>query len=301
MWLQKTRAGVVSMTFSPDGRVLYVLDTRGEITAWDAVARTPRTLYRIGATPDIRLPDARLDVACDGRFLVVFLRSAVHVWDGASGVEHARLPHEPTGYIPSLDPARRLLVSSDPQWEVLTAWDIVTRSPTAPYFRARLPNPTRFIHFAMTADGGTVAVQTARREIDVYDRASGRAVSRFAPFATIGPTLGLAFSADGKMLALLGLDHVTVWDVPAQSIREKRVRCPMPVYLWAVHPALPVIATRNSDRHITLFSLETGERLRSFDFTMGTSSLNCVTFSPDGLTCAVGGSNKQFAVFDVDL
>src|SRR5436309_2317262 len=101
MWLQKTPAGVVSMTFSPDGRVLYVLDTRGEITAWDAAARKSRVLHRLAATPDIRLPDARLEAACDGRFLIVFLRSAVHVWDVAAGVEHARLPLEPNGYIPA--------------------------------------------------------------------------------------------------------------------------------------------------------------------------------------------------------
>jgi hypothetical protein len=75
----------------------------------------------------------------------------------------------------------------------------------------------------------------------------------------------------------------------------------MPANLWAVHPALPIIATRNAESHITLFSLDTGEPLRALDFAVGTSTVRCVRFSPDGLTCAAGGSNKQFAVFDVDL
>jgi hypothetical protein len=29
--------------------------------------------------------------------------------------------------------------------------------------------------------------------------------------------------------------------------------------------------------------------------------MHTVAFSPDGLMCAVGGSERQFAVFDVDL
>ena len=38
----------------------------------------------------------------------------------------------------------------------------------------------------------------------------------------------------------------------------------------------------------------------SLDFALG-KYVTCAAFSPDGLTCAVGGSNKQFAVFDVDI
>jgi hypothetical protein len=40
--------------------------------------------------------------------------------------------------------------------------------------------------------------------------------------------------------------------------------------------------------------------VRSFDFEQG-SRVRCACFAPDGLTCAVGGSNGRFTVFDVDL
>jgi hypothetical protein len=71
--------------------------------------------------------------------------------------------------------------------------------------------------------------------------------------------------------------------------------------MWAVHPTLPMFATRDPNGHVGLFSFETGEALRTFDFAVGKSTLRSVCFSPDGLTGAVGGSNKQFAVFDVDV
>ena len=61
-----------------------------------------------------------------------------------------------------------------------------------------------------------------------------------------------------------------------------------------------MFAALNADKVLTLFGLDTGDPIRSLDFALG-RSVRCVAFSPDGLTCAVGGSNKRFAVFDVDL
>lgn len=302
MWLQKTAAGVSALTFSPDGQALYVLDTRGDVTAWDTAARARRRVRRVAAHASyVRLPDTTLWTACDGRFLVIRLHSAVHIWDVATGAEHARLPLEPNGYPPSLDSAHRLLVMPDSQRELLATWDIAERKPGPPLLRADPAAPDRFGVFGLTADGNTVAVATARREIVLYDRPTNRVLTRFDTFPAVGPALELAFSPSGKTLAILGQDRVTLWDVPAQTIRENRIWCPTPIHLWAVHPTLPVLAARNSDFHITLFSLDTAEPLRSFDFSIGTSALKCVCFSPGGLTCAVGGSNKQFAVFDVDL
>ena len=300
MWIQKLPAGVSALTFGTDGQQLYVLDTRGEITAWSTTARTPQRVHRIAG--EVRLPDLELWTACDGRFLVVRLRSVVHVWDIAAGAEHAQLPLEPNGYAPILDSTRRFLVAPDAQREALAAWDIAARKPGPPLLRANTNPPDRFIGFAVTADGNTVAVRTAQREIVLYDRTASREFARFdASPPVVGPFLEMMFSPDGKTLALVGVDRVTLWDVPSRTIRDQRIWCPMPIHCRAVHPTLPIIAARNSDGHITLFSTDTGQPLRSLDFAVGPSSLRCVCFAPDGLTCAVGGSNKQFAVFDVDV
>jgi WD40 repeat protein len=69
---------------------------------------------------------------------------------------------------------------------------------------------------------------------------------------------------------------------------------------FAFHPTAPVFVAIDRSKNLTLFSAETGAPIRSLDFALG-RNVNCAAFSPDGLTCAVGGSNKQFAVFDVDL
>jgi len=297
MWIQKIPAGVLEMTFSADGQVLYILDSRGAITAWHIAAKTQQPVHRIARLVH---PELALSTACDGRFLVVRLPAFVLIWDIATGAEHAQFRRESNSYPPILDPTRRLLVVPDSQRELLTTWDIAERKPGPPLLHAE-SHFDRFGVFALTADENTVAVHTSRREVVLYDRTAGRSFVRFPTIPAVGPVMQLAFSFDGKTLALLGVDRVTLWDVPSQSVRAGRVWCSMPIHVSAVHPTLPIIAARNSSGHITLFSLETGETIRSLDFAVGKSTVRCVCFSPDGLTCAVGGSNKQFAIFDVDV
>ncbi len=89
-------------------------------------------------------------------------------------------------------------------------------------------------------------------------------------------------------------------DVASGNFRAKNVAATFTNALFAFNPALPVFAGLNAKKTLTLFSTETGEAIRSLDFALG-KNVKCLCFSPDGLTCAVAGSNKQFAVFDVDL
>jgi hypothetical protein len=94
------------------------------------------------------------------------------------------------------------------------------------------------------------------------------------------------------------------------AYRVEKIECDRPYWMLAFHPTVPVVALRRRDGLLSLVSLETGEELRTLDFDAGKqppqqsprfSPVICAAFSPDGLTCAVGGSNKQFAVFDVDV
>ena len=91
-----------------------------------------------------------------------------------------------------------------------------------------------------------------------------------------------------------------VWDVPSRSVRAEHVTGVQTDKVLAFHPTAPLFASLNPNKELTLFSLETGAPVRSLDFALG-RFVQCVAFAPDGLTCAVGGSNRQFAVFDVDV
>lgn len=299
MWIQKTGAGVRTLTFSPDARTLYVYDTRGNITAWETATHTPKPLFQINPV-DQPTPD--LSVACDGQFLVLRLLSTVHIHDAESGAEHAQVPIEPNSFAPVLDRTRRLLVTPDLHRDFLATYDIAARTPGPPLLSAEAGTTDRFGAFAQTADGNIIAVHTAQRDIVVYDRSESRWIARFvvSPLVGLSWVSRLEFTADGNTLAIFAYNRVALWDVPSRTARSSGVVCYRPTSLAAVHPTLPLLAARNQKKEITLFSLDTGEPVRSLDFGLG-KKITCVAFSFDGLTCAVGGSNKQFAVFDVDV
>jgi WD40 repeat protein len=92
---------------------------------------------------------------------------------------------------------------------------------------------------------------------------------------------------------------MTLWDAAAHRPRAEQIQC-MADRRLVFNPIFPVFAAVNRDDVLGIWSLETGAPLRALDFELG-RRVRCACFSPDGLTCAVGGSNKQFAVFDVDL
>jgi WD40 repeat protein len=113
---------------------------------------------------------------------------------------------------------------------------------------------------------------------------------------------GVRFSPDGRTLAVSCGKQVHLWDVATRTRRVEPVTIDNKYgdATFAFCPSAPAFVALNKQRVLTLYSSETGDAIRSLDFALG-RNVTCVCFAPDGLTCAVGGSNKQFAVFDVDL
>jgi WD40 repeat protein len=58
------------------------------------------------------------------------------------------------------------------------------------------------------------------------------------------------------------------------------------------------LLTSSTDGLTCLWDATTGDKIRSFDWGIGT--VECTAFSPDGLTCAAGGQTGQVVVWDVD-
>jgi WD40 repeat protein len=162
------------------------------------------------------------------------------------------------------------------------------------------------LDFDPSPDGRTLAVLARDQTVWLADLETGvRTPILFSTPSAI-PT-GVRFSPDGSAVVRLTYVDVAVWDLAASAPRFapvvcgfSPVSCNLPTWLFALSPTGAHFAALNSQRQLTVFSLATGEPIRSLDFALG-ATVECACFSPDGLTCAVGGSNKQFAVFDVDL
>lgn len=116
-------------------------------------------------------------------------------------------------------------------WDVLL-WDVAKGRPKT--FRAR----ATWVHaMAFSSDGKTLAVGDYISDYRLWDLTTGKARTKFDPFAGAGPidtglykpeTFALAFSPDGKTLAahsnffddeLPQLDRIQLWDLPTGKLK----------------------------------------------------------------------------------
>lgn len=112
----------------------------------------------------------------------------------------------------------------------------------------------------------------------------------------------LDFSSDGKRLAAAGGKpgrggQVIVWDLatqhPALTITAHRDN----ILDVAFSPDNSLIATASYDKHVMLFSAESGATLH--DFTDHVDAVYALAFSPDGKYLATGAGDRTVKLWDV--
>jgi WD40 repeat protein len=307
MWVQEVSGGGVrALAFAPDGRTLYTRDAENWVTAWDTGDHTGTRLFRAGAMYH-HLPEPGFGVAGGGRFLVAD-GLAPFVFDLRTSearrfdIEQMMRP-DPGDVNPAYtnfgqihpDPfAPRFLALLSTG--VMATWDLDTWRPgpdlsaPAPHLLGARFRPTPFGHALLRHRDSS--------EVSLFDAAAGGFVSTFkvrcpAPHFEALPAPG------GRVAVIFFGKQLLIWD-SARWTRGGPIKTSPPGAAVAFHPTEPVFAALNGDKVFTLFHLGTGKPIRSLDFALG-KKVQCACFAPDGLTCAVGGSNKRFVVFDVDL
>jgi WD40 repeat protein len=117
-----------------------------------------------------------------------------------------------------------------------------------------------------------------------------------------GPVRGVAFSPDGRRLAIASKDGdyhtVTLWewDAPGSRGNELPVRHPGEVNCVAYCPNGRHVASGSADGTLIIFDYET-PRLRHRISTRQ-SSVECLAFSPDGLSIATGGRDGTVVIWN---
>jgi WD40 repeat protein len=295
VWIQKGR-GVTHLAYSPDGRTLDAIESGGALTAWDIASRTCRT---VRSRHEWWMLTARLFPLADGQRLV-WLDGWATVLDANTG--------EDLGGVRGLTDHKSGLRTVTPDGRVfylksgavaVAAWNLATREADP---QREVPKAARrgIRSFDISPDQELVALVGLKGAVAVYDWGDGPELQD--PLALDATADDVRFAPDNRTLAVFSGRQVQMWDLSRGVATGKPVTLApqAPSETFSFHPAAPLFLALDRARHLTLFSTETGEPIRSLDFGLG-KRMACLCFAPDGLTCAVGGSNKQFAVFDVDL
>jgi WD40 repeat protein len=285
MWVQRTGGGVGRVAYSADGRTLLTHDGGGWVYAWDVAARTRRKLFPL----DHNDRGSVYGFFVAGDYLVLAPSGRTRVWDLKADAFHPAFPESPGyGYArPAAAGAVVHYIRKDRTG--VDTYDV----PTGRLVRAidAPPGVGPVSDFAVAPNGDAVMVDGAARAAML--RADGEAVALPNFYGS-----GIRFSPDGAAL-LWPYNGVQIWNAADLSVRVEKVPCNSSHSVLALHPTRPVFAARDDARNLVLFSLDTGEPLRTLD--LGIGFVKSIAFSPDGLTCAVGGWSKQFAVIDLDL
>ena len=296
MWIQKVETGTIDrLAYAPDGQTLYT-SYNLSLFAWDVATRTSREYASVrqwGGIPQgvYPLADGKRIVWLEERYATVLAAKDGRDLGGVmQQTKHA-------SGLRSVTPDGRLFYLNDAGTEI-RVWNLTTRKAGSPRIIPVRPRTVR--QFDRSGDERLVAVVNRKREVTVYDWGTRRELRD--PVTLTEPADDVRFSPDGRTLALSDgkSRRVALWDVASGHFRTTNIRTTFTSELFAFNPALPVFVGLGAKKELTLFSTETGGALRALDFGLG-QKVKCLCFSPDGLTCAVGGSNKQFAVFDVDL
>lgn len=299
MWVQKVPGGgVLALAFAPDGRTLYTKDGGGWVSRWDVSARTGGRAFSLGRTEHRYY--GGFGFAGRGRYLVAVGRPVV-VLDTTTGAVRELDPRALTDYAVvtstiAPDPFEARLLALQESGELAT-WDLDAWCP-GPALRG----PGRPVHarrFDLMPHGRALVRVNAKEDYAVYDLPTDTVVARVSPRLIHANPFGQP-APDGRTLLMYAEHRIRVWDLPTRRPRGEPVVSLHPGTITAFHPTEPVFAALDARGHPTLFGLEGAQPLRTLDFGLG-AQVQCVCFAPDGLTCAVGGSNKQFAVFDVDI
>jgi WD40 repeat protein len=175
------RANAVS--FAPDGRTLVSVGDDGAVIVWDAPVRDPLAERLDGGQKVVN------DVAFspDGRVLAA-AGNVLMRWDVAT--------RRPLG--PALPVASASIAFNANGRLLATAGDSVQILDGATGKALGKPLPTSADHVALSGDGKTLAAG-GQKSVSLWDVASGR---RFGEVPTRGQVFGLAFSSEGRTLAV---------------------------------------------------------------------------------------------------
>jgi WD40 repeat protein len=215
-------------------------------------------------------------VSADGRTLVSAGKGgAVWVWDAAE----RRL-------------ARRLFVNDAARhfWGV---WELGRLTVgMSPLFKEE----ARAV--AVSPDGTMVATASGRGEVSVWERRTG---GRLLSLPLHHDVRCLAFSPDGRTLAVNHGDQVRLWTVPEQAGGEARLTRTLPGHAGgtrclAFDPTGRFLASGGADRRVVLWGLKKDDHK---DLIGHTGTIRALAFTPDGRTLASGAEDARTKLWHV--
>jgi WD40 repeat protein len=148
-------------------------------------------------------------------------------------------------------------------------------------------------HLAFNPDGRLLAAADDQKQVVVWDISTRKPVGK--PLRHPGLITTIAFSPDGKSLAVGGSMGIAIWDIETRKMLTQPLQGHS-VNQLVFDPSGHKIAAINADRTLVIWEIASGKP-RVLSENLGV--LWAVAFSPDGKTLASSDTGGSIAIWDV--
>ena len=283
----ETMASIISVAFSPDGKLLATGDSNGEIQVWQmpGLSRTRTCRGQMGWLWHVVFSsDSQILASCGHD-------STVQLWNATTGELLRILQHSSMVFCTAFSPNGKLLVSCVEN-ALIKLWDVATGE----ILKILSGHENCVWAVAFSPDGQIVASGGEDKTIKLWDVATGECLQTWEGHA--GWVKSVQFSPDGTILISGSFDRtIRIWDVALGACLKILHEHSEPVILVDISPDGKTIASASYDSTIRLWEVSTGQCLRTIQGH--TNRVWSVRFSPDGKTIASGGDDRSARLWNI--
>ncbi len=282
-------AGVLTASFSPDGKLVLTGARDGVVRLWNADSGQKVAEFKAHEQPVIYA-----EFSPDGsRIATSSIDKTARIWDAAQRT----LLHELKQHTARVNSAvfsrdsKRIVTASDDR--TAQVWDVATGAPTG----AALTHPMSVNFAAFSRDGNQIVSACADHKARVFDYATGRSLLdslnsgsdvRSAEFALNGARRVVTASSDRSAQS---------WDIDKGTPIGDALRHAGTVVIAVYSPDGKRVATASLDHTARVWEAETGKAITNY--LRHDSAVLSVSFSPDGSKLVTGSDDKTARIWPV--